>query len=229
MSSDPHPSSQARLPQPTGGCQHNRCIRRTLPQSMPGGWFLRPPALPLLPAVKPDLRSGAPWEPWASRPFSFHRRLLPSASHTTRRAPTHKVPAHMRQAPARTHRVRITARPRHRHQSQPFLCPVSWPSNVVQAPSTEDSVVLDGILDLHHSTQPSHNLEGACAVVHVSDLCRWREPRTGQSPRFSLHTLVASAPTLRHPTRDESNIHDMMLNKQTSLPNQHGTAFFIDF
>lgn len=52
----------------------------------------------------------------------------------------------------------------------------------------------------------------------------------GQSPpRFSPHTLVASAPTLRHPTRDESDIHDMMLNKQTSLPNQHGTAFFIDF
>jgi hypothetical protein len=37
---------------------------------------------------------------------------------------------------------------------------------------------------LHHSTQPSHKLDGAYAVVHVSNLCRWRESRTWPVPQF---------------------------------------------
>jgi hypothetical protein len=184
MSSDQHLSSPARLPQPTGGCLHNRCTRRTLPQSTHGEWSLRLPALPLLLVVKPDLPSGVPWEPWALRPSSFRRQLPPSASHTTRQAHTHRALAHMRQAPVRTRRVRTTARPRHRHRSQPFLCRACWPSNAGQAPCTEDSAASDGTLDLHHSTQPSHKLDGAYAVVHVSNLCRWRESRTWPVPQF---------------------------------------------
>jgi hypothetical protein len=226
-----HLFCQARRHQPTGGCQHSRCTRRTLLPSTHGGSFLRLPALPLPPAVKLDLPSGAPWEPWALRPFSCHHQLLPSASHTARRARTRRAQAHMRQAQARTRRVRTTARPRHRHRFQPFLCRASWPSNAGQAPCMEASAASDGTQDLHHSTPPSHKWHGADAVVHSSDLCRWREPRTWPVPQFYplMHRLPVHQPcNARHETN--AIFTTWCLNKQTSSStNQHGTAFIIDF
>ena len=111
----------ARLAQPTGGCQHSS-TSRTQPRSTSGEWFLLHPARPLLPAVKLDRRSGAPWAPWASKRSNFRHRHPRTASHTTRLARMRRVLARTRPARARTRQVRTTARPQRRHRFQPFLC-----------------------------------------------------------------------------------------------------------